>query len=208
MQVGPMRLLLEPRSGSRTWAGEKKKRCLRVREGHQFYWIETPPQQLQAGLDSPCQGKILKAKGKQETRLKERAESWGESLWYDFSYAGSVMTKSHTIKITLFTDAEMIILSVPNMHFFPFVSIMASTPPTCQKQNSTCSQLIVISALRFVGLYDIYNIHSCFLYACAHLSDTRLDHWGCWSYCITSCLMRERTLGTRIKGPHVLDFMV
>lgn len=157
MQIGPMRLLLEPRSGSRKWAG-KKKRCLRVRGGHQFYWIETPPQQLQAGLDSPCQGNILKAKGKQETKLQERAESWGESLWYDFSYAGSMMTKSHAVKITFHWCRDDYFVCSKYALFSPFVSIMASTPPACQKQTSTCSQLIVISALRFMTFTQAISI--------------------------------------------------
>lgn len=57
---------------------QEKIRCLRVRRRHQFYWKETSSQELQTGLDSPGQGKIVSAKGKQETKLTRKS---GELRW-------------------------------------------------------------------------------------------------------------------------------
>lgn len=210
MQSGAMRLLFEPRSGSRIWAG--KKRMSKSKKRTPILLDRNSPTAAAgrfrltwSGKDSEWQRKTGSKTYKKEWRAKVGAFVM-TSLTLVVWWQNPTPWKSH------FSPMQRWLFCLfPTCTPLPFVSRMASTPTTCQKQNSACSQLIVISALRFVGLHDIYshNIHPCFLHPCAHQRPSRLGHWECWSYVelnypITSCLMRDSALGTQTKWPHVL----
>lgn len=123
--------------------------------------------------------------------------------------------RSHTMEITHFTDAEMIISSVPNVYFSSSCWHSGlDTPPATSGANSY---------LFATGCYFCFETRGVtwhllrqypFLLSASLYPPSRIQGWVTESdksiisevtlNWITSCIMRDSTLGTRFKWLHVL----
>lgn len=217
MQIGPLRLLFESRSGSRIWAGKNKmskskKRTLILLDTNspataagrfRFTW---------SGKDSESQRKTGNKTYKKECRAEVGA--------FDTTSLTLIRWQNPTPWKSHFSPMQRWLFGLfPTCTFLPFVGVMTLTPPTTSEANFYLftSDCYFCSEIHGVTWHSLRQIHSCFPYPCAHRSDTRLGHWewskhDCWSYVELNCLLPNegQCIAPRSNGPMcwLLDFVV
>lgn len=115
---------------------------------------------------------------------------WQKTYLHNTTAAATAMwvcevgNQSHTMKITHFTEAVTIILSVPNVHFSSSCwhngLDHTHTPP--HPAMSGANFYLFATGCYFCfetcGVtWHLSNMHSCSLYPCTHEPDTGLGHW-------------------------------